>query len=525
MSTASALSSFTNEPLIELRRASARDGLKDALDRLDRELPIKAPVWIGEDLGDADGFESVDPGDPGRVIAIAGSADEAAVDEAAGLARQGWREWGARPAGERAEILLRAAGAMRAAKPRLTALVVRECGKPWHDADAEVCEAIDFIEYYARGAVELEHGPALTQVPGERNEIRYVARGTVAVIAPWNFPVAISTGMVTAALATGNSVIYKPAEQSPGCGFEMVKLLRSAGVPASALAFLPGSDAPGRALVRHPLIHTIAFTGSVAVGLEIARVAAEPALGQHHLKRLVAEMGGKNCLIVDADADLDEVIPAAIDSAFGFAGQKCSAASRLIVVGGIADELLARLSGAVETIRVGQASRFGVDLGPVIDLDSVERHADYLALAEAEATVAARVTDLPDAGWFCPPVLVTDLPEGSRLSEEEIFAPLLTVERVPDLAAAIELVDRSKFALTGGLFSRNPDHIRAVEIASPVGNLYINRGITGAMVGRQPFGGNRLSGTGSKAGGPGYLDHFVEPRVVCENTMRHGLVV
>jgi RHH-type proline utilization regulon transcriptional repressor/proline dehydrogenase/delta 1-pyrroline-5-carboxylate dehydrogenase len=398
---------------------------------------------------------------------------------------------------------------MRAGKARLTALAVRECGKPWHDADAEICEAIDFIEYYARAAVELERGPKLPQVPGERNEIRYVPRGTVAVIAPWNFPVAISTGMVTAGLATGNSVLYKPAEQSPGCGFEVVRLLREAGVPKSALAFLPGGDTPGRALVRHPLVHTIAFTGSVAVGLEIARTAAEPAPGQDHLKRLVAEMGGKNCLIVDDDADLDEVIPAALDSAFGFAGQKCSAASRLVAVGGIADELLERLAGAVATIRVGQASKFGVDLGPVIDQESVERHAGCLALAEAEATVAARVTELPAEGWFCPPALVSDLPEGSPLSEEEIFAPLLTFERVPDLNSAIELVGRSKFALTGGLFSRNPEHIRAVEMASPVGNLYINRGITGAMVGRHPFGGNRLSGTGSKAGGPGYLEHFV----------------
>jgi RHH-type proline utilization regulon transcriptional repressor/proline dehydrogenase/delta 1-pyrroline-5-carboxylate dehydrogenase len=236
-------------------------------------------------------------------------------------------------------------------------------------------------------------------------------------------------------------------------------------------------------------------------------------------------MGGKNCLIVDNDADLDEVIPAALDSAFGFAGQKCSAASRLIAVGGIAENLLERLTGAVATIRVGQASRFGVDLGPVIDRESVERHAEYLALGESEGSVGARVADLPRAGWFCPPAVVTGLAEGSRLIEEEVFAPLLTVETVPDLAAAIGLVDRSKFALTGGLFSRNPDHIREVELASPVGNLYINRGITGAMVGRQPFGGNRLSGTGSKAGGPGYLEHFVEPRIVCENTMRQGLVL
>lgn len=518
-------SEFVNEPLTELRRAGSRDVLSEALKALDARLPFDAPVWVGEDRGDAGDLESVDPGDPGRVVVRAGSAGEAEVDAAARLAREGWREWGGRPAVERAEVLLRAAGTMRAEKPKLTALVVRECGKPWHDADAEICEAIDFIEYYAHAAVELERGPKLPQVPGERNEMRYVPRGTVAVIAPWNFPVAISTGMVTAGLATGNSVLYKPAEQSPGCGFEVVRLLREAGVPAAALAFLPGGDEPGRALVRHPLVHTIAFTGSVAVGLEIARTAAEPAPGQDHLKRVVAEMGGKNCLIVDDDADLDEVIPAVLDSAFGFAGQKCSAASRLIAVGAISGDLVERLAGAVRTIKADQASRFGVDLGPVIDQESVERHTEYLALAESEGSVAARVTELPTSGYFCPPAVVTGLPEGSRLIEEEVFAPLLTVEEVPDLEAAMSLVDRSRFSLTGGLFSRNPDHIRQVEQASPVGNLYINRGITGAMVGRQPFGGNRLSGTGSKAGGPGYLHHFVEPRVVCENTMRQGLVL
>lgn len=518
------MNNFVNEPLLEIRRPSVRSSLEGALRDLDLTLPLEAPALIGSRRGEAGSLVSVDPGNPERVVAIAGETGADEVDLAVEAAIDGAREWGARAARERAVILLRAAAAMRGDRLELTALIVRECGKPWTDADAEVCEAIDFIEYYARQAVELEHSPELIQVPGERNEMRYVPRGIVAVIAPWNFPLAISTGMVVAGLATGNAVLYKPAEQTPGIGSRMVGALRSAGVPADALAFLPGGDEPGIRLVEHPRVHTIAFTGSCAVGLQISAQAAKLSAGQHHLKRVVAEMGGKNCLIVDGDADLDEAIPAALNSAFGFAGQKCSAASRLLVHDALYDQFAERMAGAVPNVLAGQAEEFGVDLGPVIDPDSVRRHAEYVEIARRDGEVLASA-EVPDGGYFCRPTVVAGLPPGSALLTDEVFAPLVTIERVADLERACELVENSPFALTAGLFTRNPEHARLVERLSPVGNLYINRGITGAMVGRQPFGGNRLSGTGTKAGGPGYLTAFVEPRVVCENTMRHGLVV
>ncbi|HMI68604.1 MAG TPA: aldehyde dehydrogenase family protein, partial [Solirubrobacteraceae bacterium] len=425
---------------------------------------------------------------------------------------------------ERANTLRGAAARLRDRRLELAALQVRECAKPWPEADGDVCEAIDFLEFYARGAVALDRGKALFQVPGERNEMRYAPRGVVAVISPWNFPVAIPMGMVSAGLATGNAVVLKPAEQSPGCGYMVVRALREAGVPPEAISLLPGEGDAGAALVRHPGVHTIAFTGSGPVGLEIIRSAAEP--GAHHLKRVVAEMGGKNCVIVDSDADLDDAVPAVVSSAFVYAGQKCSAASRVLVHEAIADALLERVAGAVEVLVVGQADTFGIDVPPVIEHDAQARVERYRALAFDQGRIAAERADgLPNHGWFVAPTVAADLPVDSPVLNEEIFGPLLAIERVRDVDAAMDRVEELSFALTGGLFCRNPHTVERVVRRTPVGNLYVNRPITGAMVGRQPFGGNRLSGTGTKAGGPDYLLHFVEPRVVTENTVRHGLVI
>lgn len=516
---------FLNEPLLEVRRPSVRRSLMSALEAVDRSLPVDARAVIdGARVGGTD-LESVDPGNPERLVAEAGMSGGPEVDQAIDAARNGAELWGNTPPEERVRVMRRASDLIRQDRNRLTALIVRECGKPWADADAEVCEAVDFIEYYAHQALALANPGDLIQVPGERNRIEYRPRGIVAVIAPWNFPLAISTGMVSAGLVTGNAVIYKPAEQTPGVGAQLVEILLAAGVPAPAISFLPGGDEPGKLLVRHPEVHTIAFTGSCAAGLSIHSAASTLSPGQAHLKRVVAEMGGKNCLVVDADADLDDVVPAAIDSAFGFAGQKCSAASRILVHEGVHDQLAERLAGSVATLRVGTAETFGIDSGPVIELETVERHARFLSLGRSQGEVLAEVGQVPETGYFCPPAVVAGLPADSELLQRELFAPLVTLERVGSLEEAAATIDASEFALTAGLFSRNPDRARAFERNSPVGNLYINRGITGAMVGRQPFGGNRLSGSGTKAGGPNYLNAFVEPHVTCENTMRHGLVV
>jgi RHH-type proline utilization regulon transcriptional repressor/proline dehydrogenase/delta 1-pyrroline-5-carboxylate dehydrogenase len=346
-----------------------------------------------------------------------------------------------------------------------------------------------------------------------------------AVIAPWNFPLAIPTGMTSAALAAGNAVVLKPAEQSPASAHARVDALREAGAPPGAISLLPGFGEVGAALVRNPGVHVIAFTGSSAVGLEIVRSSADTPDGQAHVKRVVAEMGGKNAVIVDSDADLDDAVPAIVRSAFVYAGQKCSAASRILAHEKIADALLERLSGAVNVLIVGQADSFSSDVPPVIEQEAQERVNRYAQLAAKDGRVVARRDEIPPNGWFCPPTVVTDLPPDSSVLTDEIFGPVLAVERVPSIAAACDALERSPFALTGGLFSRNPETVDEVARRTPVGNLYVNRHITGAMVGRQPFGGNRRSGIGAKAGGPDYLLQFVEPRVVTENTMRHGLVV
>jgi predicted delta-1-pyrroline-5-carboxylate dehydrogenase group 2 len=516
---------FSNEPVLELRRASVRAQLAAALEELDRNLPLEVPVMIGEAERRGEMLVSGDPGDPDRAVAVAAAANEGEVAAAVVEAERAFPSWSAVPARQRAQALLGAAAWMRERRLELAALEVRECAKPWPEADADVCEAIDFLEYYARGAVALDDGAELIQVPGERNEMRYVPRGVTAVISPWNFPLAIPCGMTSAALATGNTVLLKPAEQSPGCALRLVHALRAGGVPASALALLPGEGPVGAALVGHPRVQTIAFTGSLQVGLEIVRSAAEIRPGQAAIKRVIAELGGKNCVIVDADADLDEAVPAIVSSAFIYAGQKCSAAARVLVHEAIADQLITRVSGAVSVLRVGQAEDLGTDVPPVIERAAQERVGRYRELAERQGRVVAEVQPVPERGWFSGPIVAADLEADSPVLSDEIFGPLLAVERVRDVSHAMDIVDQLPVALTGGLFARDPATVRYVERRTPVGNLYVNRGITGAKVGRQPFGGNRLSGTGTKAGGPDYLLHFVEPRAVTENTMRHGLVV
>lgn len=517
------MTEFRNEPLLELRRSHERDRLSAALADLDAAGPVIVPVAIDGEHRIEPSLPSVDPGRPDRTVAEATVATQREIDAAVGVAAAAQRDWADRPAEERAAVLSRAAGVMRRRRYELAALAVRECAKPWVEADADVCEAIDFLEYYAQQAVRLGRGQDLVQLPGERNSLTYRARGVVAVISPWNFPLAIPTGMTAAALATGNAVCLKPAEQSPGCALAILRALTEGGVPPGAIALLPGEGEAGAHLAGHAGVHTVAFTGSGAVGMEILRMAAEVPEGQRHLKRVVAEMGGKNCILVDADADLDDVVPDVLHSAFGFAGQKCSAAGRLLVHERVHEHLLHRLRGAMGGLRVGQAEDFGVDVPPVIEGASRDRIEALIRDARGCGAAIERGGEAPTDGYFCSPAIASEVDPRAGIARDEIFGPVLTVEAVPDIETACDLVDQLPYALTGALFSRNPDTIAAVSRRTPVGNLYVNRATTGAMVGRQPFGGNRLSGTGTKAGGPDYLLHFVEPVVVTENTVRHGL--
>ncbi len=516
---------FRNEPRAELRRSSARSRLSGAVARTGRRgLGFEAPVLVdGRPRSTGRELESSDPGDVGTLVCHSGRATAADADDAVAAALAALPAWRASSWERRAGVLFRAAEILRRRRADLAALEVFEAGKPVPEADADVAEAIDFFEYYGREALRLGAGASIGQAAGEINAYRYHPRGVGAVIAPWNFPLAIPAGMVGAALVTGNAVVFKPAEQTPGVGVRLAEALLEAGVPPGALAFLPGvGEEVGAHLVAHPSVSFVAFTGSKAVGLQILEEAGRPRQGQCHVKRVVAEMGGKNAIVVDTDADLDVAVPAIARSGFDYAGQKCSAASRVIGVGPVFDELVERIVGAAAIVPVGHPRELRTACGPLIDEAASHRLNEYRKLAHEEGDVLLERNDVPDGGWYVGPTVAVTADPHSRIATEEIFGPMITCLRADDFDHALALANDTEYALTGGLFSRSPARIRHATESFRAGNLYVNRAITGALVGRQPFGGFGLSGVGSKAGGPDYLLQFVEPRVVTENTLRQG---
>ncbi len=523
---------YRPEPVAEWRRAPARAAMTSAVAAADpaHRGPLEVPAVIdgrSEPLSPEANLVSVDPSRPSMVIARSAACSTADADRAVAGCLRAWARWRDTPVEERAAVLFRAAEWMRDRRPALAALEVFEAGKPWAEADADVCEAIDFCEYYGRRMLALDAGSGAAGVvespPGEVNTMRYQPRGVAVVIAPWNFPLAIATGMVTAALVTGNGVCFKPAEQTPAIAAQLVTALLAGGLPPGVLAFLPGrGEEVGARLVAHPDVALIAFTGSRDVGMAINSTAAQVQPGQRQVKRVIAEMGGKNPLIVDTDADVDQAVPIILSSAFGFSGQKCSALSRLIVVGTVHDELVERLVGAATLLTIGHPRLMGTEMGPLIDADARTKVAGFASLAASEGTVVLQRRDVPSEGWFVGPTIVTDVDPAGRLAREEVFGPVLSVFRTADVDQALALANDSDYALTAGVLSRSPATIRRVTAGLRAGNVYVNRGITGAVVGRQPFGGFGLSGVGSKAGGPDYLLQFLEPRVVSENTMRQG---
>ena len=417
-------------------------------------------------------------------------------------------------------MLVRAAEAMRNRRDELSGAIIREAGKPWREADGDVCEAIDFCEYYARQSVGLFEPRRMGEFLGERDEMFYQPRGVAVVISPWNFPLAICCGMVGAALATGNPVIVKPAEQTPGIAKVLCEIFWRAGAPRDVLHFVPGEgETVGAALVRDPRVSIVAFTGSKAVGLDIMAAAGVTGDEQYHLKRVVCEMGGKNAIIVDDSADLDEAVVGVRDSAFGYAGQKCSACSRAIVLDEVYDRFVERLVEASRSLVVGDPLNPATDIGPVIDDEAAEKIRSYIEIGQREGAMALQTQA---DGRFIGPHIFTGITESDRLAHEEVFGPVLAVIRVKDFDEALRIANGTRYKLTGGCFSRTPTHLDRLRREFRVGNLYLNRKITGALVGRQPFGGFGLSGGGTKAGGDDYLLHFVDPRVVTENTLRRG---
>jgi RHH-type proline utilization regulon transcriptional repressor/proline dehydrogenase/delta 1-pyrroline-5-carboxylate dehydrogenase len=515
---------YENSPLVNFVHGASQEKMRNALREVRGRLGQKYPIVIdGQKIWTGSLIDSINPSSPQQVVGAVAEAGIPEAEAAIAAARKAFRHWCRVSVEHRAELLERVASIMDRRRFELSALEVFEVGKPWSEADGDIREAIDFLLFYAQ-QMRLRGLPRLTQhVPGEESYQHYWPRGVTLVIAPWNFPMAILTGMVSAALVTGNTVIMKPAEQSAVCGAMVMEMFEEAGVPPGVLNFLPGKGRViGQHLVDHKDVDMIAFTGSREVGLRIWESAGKTLPGQRELKRVVCEMGGKNAVIVDSDADLDEAIVDSIYSAFGYQGQKCSALSRLIVLEENYDRVVKRLVEAAASLRVGNPETPGITVGPVIDETAYRRMLDTIEAGKKEATLAYQGKDFPAEGYFIPPTIFTDVKPTMRLSCEEIFGPVLSVIRVRDLDEAIRVANDTDYALTGGFFSRSPANIERVKAELVAGNVYINRSCTGAVVGRHPFGGFKMSGGGTKAGGGDYLLQFLVPRVVTENIMRHG---
>jgi RHH-type proline utilization regulon transcriptional repressor/proline dehydrogenase/delta 1-pyrroline-5-carboxylate dehydrogenase len=513
------------EPLTDFSKGAAREAMDEALSAVKGLLGrIYWAIVAGEEVRTSATVESINPSHRREVVGRFGRPTAEQTRHAIAAAAAAFPAWRDTEPRRRAEHLFAAAAIMRRRRFELAAWQVFECGKPRHEADADVAESIDYCEFYGHEMLRLG-SPRHRDVAGEENSYFYEPRGVAAVIAPWNFPLAILCGMTTAALVTGNTVVMKPAEQSTVIGAKLMEVFQEAGLPAGVVNYLPGvGEEVGPVLVEHPDVAVIAFTGSRGVGLYINRRAAEVSAGQSQVKRVIAEMGGKNAIIIDDDADLDEAITGVRASAFGYAGQKCSACSRVIVPQALYDAFVARLVQATASLKVAPAEDPGCKVGPVIDEEAYNRILRTIEEGKRQGRLvqATDVGALREEGFYIGPHIFADVDPGAPLAQEEIFGPMLAVIRSRDLDDALRIANSTPYALTGGLYSRSPERIARIKRDFRVGNLYINRKITGALVDRQPFGGFKMSGIGSKAGGPDYLLQFVLPRTITENTLRRG---
>lgn len=516
---------FVNLPLRDFSQAPAEDRFRKALQAVRARLGARYPLAIAGAAPEGIGFAaSCNPARPGEVLGYVAVAGIAHARQAVENARRAFPAWRETPATERIALCRKAADLMESRRDELAAWQVLEVGKNWREADADVAEAIDYLRYYAQQMERLAGWHETVCFPAERNHLRYEPRGVAVVIPPWNFPLAILTGMTCAALVAGNTVIVKPASPANLVAQGLKQALEKAGFPPGVCQFLPGEGSTvGEYLVNHPDVHLIAFTGSRAVGLKILQQAHTPVPGQRHVKQVIAEMGGKNAIIVDEDADLDEAVLETLYSAFGYQGQKCSACSRLIAVGRVHDRLVERLAAALASHPYGPPEDPAFLFGPLIHAAARDKALGYIELGRREGRLYY-LGQVPQDGCYCPPAIFTGIAPHHRLAREEIFGPVLAVLPAQSFEQAIQLALDSDYALTGGVFSRLPEHLEMARQRLRVGNLYLNRRITGARVGVQPFGGVQLSGLGIQAGGEDYLKQFLWTRVVSENTLRHGFV-
>jgi len=510
------LSEFRNEAYADFSQPDNRRAMELALRKVHSEFGREYRLRLGGDeIATGDLLKSVNPSNPAEIVGVHHRANAELANRAVEMAYAYFPEWSRTPAEERVRMALDAARILRRRKFEFDAWLVYEAGKTWIEAEADVSEAIDFCEYYAREMARLAGPQPVVQLPGEQDEMIYIPLGVGIVIPPWNFPLAILVGMTIASLVTGNTAIVKPSSETPTIAAKFAEVLLEAGFPERAFTLLTGSgSAVGDVLVQHPKTRFISFTGSRDVGLRINELAAKAQPGQLWIKRVVAEMGGKDAIIVDGDADIDKAVDGVLASAFGYQGQKCSACSRAIVDSSVYDTFVEKLAAKAKGLKVGPSDDPGNYMGPVISEGARKTIRQYIETGKQEGRMVAGDQPAPENGYFIPPTIIADVDSKGRIFQEEIFGPVLAVTRANDFGHALDLANDSQYGLTGAVFSNNPEHLRAAKERFHVGNLYFNRKCTGAMVGAHPFGGFNMSGTDSKAGGPDYLLLFLQAKSV-----------
>jgi 1-pyrroline-5-carboxylate dehydrogenase len=510
------VSQFRNEPWADFSTPANRQAMEKALAQVRSSFGREYPLRLGgESISTGDKLISVNPSNVKEVVGVHHRADAALANRAVESAWAAYPAWSRTPGEERARLLFEAARILRARKMEFDAWLVYEAGKTWIEAEADVSEGIDFCEYYAREMLRLAGPQPVVQLPGERDELLYIPLGVGVVIPPWNFPLAILAGMTVAALVTGNTVVLKPSSETPTIGAKFGEVLLEAGFPESCFTVLTGSgSAIGDVLVQHPKTRFVCFTGSRDVGLRINELAARHQPGQIWIKRVIAEMGGKDPIVVDADSDLDSAVQGVLVSAFGYQGQKCSACSRAIVDAKVYDAFVEKLTARANAIQVGPCDDPRYYMGPVISASARKTILDYIEIGKSEGRMVAGGAAVPEGGYFIPPTVIADVAPSARIFQEEIFGPVLAVTRARNFEDALDKANDSVYGLTGAVYSNNPQHLSLARERFHVGNLYFNRKCTGAMVGAHPFGGFNMSGTDSKAGGPDYLMLFLQAKSV-----------
>jgi 1-pyrroline-5-carboxylate dehydrogenase len=512
------LAPFRNEPFTDFTTPENREAMVEALARARSEIGRTYDLVIGgKPVRLAKTFASVNPAAPEEAIGRHYAATPAEADAAVAAAEAAFAGWSRTASAERVVLLLRAAELLRERHFEFCAWLTLEVGKNWGEADADLGECIDFLEFYAREALRLERSTTPIQFPGERNRLRYIPLGVGAVIPPWNFPLAIMAGMTAAAIVCGNTVVLKPSPDAPTIAARFVALLVEAGLPDGVVNLVQGGEEVGSALIEHPKVRFIAFTGSKKVGLEIHERAAHTQPGQYFLRRTILEMGGKDSIVVEADCDLDSAVEGVAASAFGFSGQKCSACSRAIVADAVYDTFCDRLRERVEALACGDPEK-NFAVGPVINQAAQKRVLEYIAIGKSEGKLltGGNTVETAGKGYFIAPTVFTDVLPDARLAQEEIFGPVLAVIRSKSFDEALAIANNTEYGLTGAIYSGSREKLERAGREFQVGNLYYNRKCTGAMVGAHPFGGFRMSGTDSKAGGPDYLLLFTQAKSIAE---------